>query len=421
MEIEQGSTARRQRKQNSVLSDREVQAIKPSDKPFKRADGNGLFLLINPNGAKLWRFKYRVAGKEKLMALGEYPATSLAMARKAREDARSLLAQDIDPMAVRQREKLERRAAVENSFLSVATTWWDQWRTTRSSRHADHVWRRFQLDVFPAIGSRPVGAIDAPELVAMIKKIDKRGAGELARRALQTTGAVFRYAIAHGLATRNPAVEISAADVLAPRTTSNMARISARELPDLLQRIEIYEGAALTRLAMKLMAHTFVRTGELIGARWAEIDLEAARWDIPASRMKMKTPHIVPLSRQAISILSDLKLISEHREFVFPGNRNPRESMSNGAILGALRRMGYKGRMTGHGFRGLASTLLHEQGFDHAHIETQLAHQERNEVSAAYNHALYLRQRAVMMQAWSDYLDRVRRGDNVIPLVPKVA
>ena len=244
----------------------------------------------------------------------------------------------------------------------------------------------------------------------MVQAISKRGALDIAKRALQTSGQVFRYAVAHGLAQRNPASDIKPSDVLASRKAVNYARIGTKELPELLRHIEGYAGAAVTRLAMKLMALTFVRTSELIGACWAEFDLGARRWDIPASRMKMKTPHIVPLSTQAVNLLQTLQLVSGRSALLFPGERDHEKPMSNNTILGALDRMGYKGRMTGHGFRGVASTLLHEMGFDHAHIELQLAHQERNEVSAAYNYATYLQQRTKMMQYWADYLDGCSTG-----------
>jgi integrase len=227
---------------------------------------------------------------------------------------------------------------------------------------------------------------------------------------LQTSSQVFRYAIAHGLATRNPATDIKPGDVLASRQKQNLARIESRELPGLLRHIEAYRGASITRLAMKLMAMTFVRTTELIGARWEEFDLTSGRWDIPAERMKMKMPHIVPLSAQAVNLLKTLHLITGHSALLFPGERDHEKSMSNNTILKALERMGYKGRMTGHGFRGVASTLLHEMGYDHAHIELQLAHQERDQVSAAYNHATYLKQRSKLMQDWSDYLDSCTTG-----------
>lgn len=396
------------------LTDTAVKKAKPGPSPIKLTDGKGLYLLVTEKGSKLWRWKYRVDGKEKVMALGPYPDVSLAQAREAMAEARKLLAAGSDPMAKRKADKIVRQLSAENSFAAVARLWWEHWKTTRSDSHTVYVWRRLEADVFPAIGARPIDAVEAPELVAMVKAIAARGALDIAKRALQTTSQVFRYAIAHGLATRNPATDIKPSDILPARKKTNYARLSAKELPELLRHMEGYQGSAVTRLAMKLMALTFVRTSELIGARWEEFDLEAGRWDIPAERMKMKTPHIVPLSRQAVNVLQTLHVVSGHSVLLFPGERDHEKPMSNNTILGALDRMGYKGRMTGHGFRGIASTLLHEMGFDHAHIELQLAHQERNEVSAAYNHATYLKQRAKMMQDWADYLDSCTTG-KVVP------
>jgi integrase len=392
------------------LTETAIKKIKPSDKPFKLSDGKGLYLLVNPSGSRLWRWKYRVLDKEKVMPLGAYPDVSLAQARESMASARKLHAAGGDPMAIRKANKVATRTAAENSFETVARLWWAHWKPARSEQHAGQVMRRFEVNVFPKIGARPVSEIQAPELVAMLKAIEARGVNDLAKRALQTSSQVFRYAIAHGLAERNPAADIKPSDVLASRKKQNLARIDGKELPDLLRHIDAYKGAAITRLAMRLMAMTFVRTTELIGARWAEFDLELARWDIPAERMKMKTPHIVPLSAQAVNLLRTLQLITGHSLLLFPGERDHEKPMSNNTILKALDRMGYKGRMTGHGFRGVASTLLHEMGFDHAHIELQLAHQERDSVSAAYNHATYLTQRAKMMQHWSDYLDSCITG-----------
>ena len=392
------------------LTDTAIKKAKPGIKPVKLSDGKGMYLLVNPAGSKLWRWKYRVLGKEKVMSLGAYPDVSLAQARDGVDKARKILAAGEDPMAIRKADKVATRTAAANSFETVARLWWGHWKPARSEQHAGQVMRRFEANVFPHIGSRPVSEIQAPELVAMLKAIEARGVNDLAKRALQTSSQVFRYAIAHGQATRNPATDIKPSDVLASRQKQNLARIDGKELPGLLRHIEAYQGAAITRLAMKLMAMTFVRTTELIGARWAEFDLEAARWDIPAERMKMKTPHIVPLSAQAVNLLKTLQLITGHSVMLFPGERDHEKSMSNNTILKALDRMGYKGRMTGHGFRGVASTLLHELGFDHAHIELQLAHQERDEVSAAYNHATYLKQRTTMMQDWANYLDSCTIG-----------
>ena len=405
---------------NMALTDIAIKSSKPRESAFKLSDGRGLQLHITPQGSRLWRWAYRHEGKQKLMALGVYPDVSLAQARDKADLARKLLATGVDPMATRKSEKIARRLAVEDTFAAVAKKWWESWKASRSDSHTVYVWRRLEADVFPAIGKRPVAEIEAPELVAMMKAIEKRGALDIAKRALQTCSQIFRYAIAHSLAKRNPAVEIRPSDVLASRKKENYARLDGKELPELLRKIEVYNGSTVTRVAIKLMAMTFVRTSELIGARWEEFDLDGGRWDIPASRMKMKTPHVVPLSTQAVTLLRSLHTLTGHSPLLFPGERDHQKSMSNNTILGALDRMGYAGRMTGHGFRGIASTLLHEQGWPHEHIELQLAHQERNQVSASYNHAMYLQPRAKMMQAWSNYLDACVAG-NVMPLTGKPA
>lgn len=400
-----------------MLTVTEITKAKPTDKQYRLTDERGLTLLVRPNGSKLWQLRYRHEGKEKTASLGQFPDVSLSDARAKRDELRKLVAAGSDPVSVKREEKLAKAAASENTFEVVARQWYAHWKGPKNARHAGYVLARLEADVFPAIGAQPIAEITAPELVRMVKTIEKRGALDIAKRCLQMTGQIFRYAIAHGIGgtARNPATDIKPTDVLTPRKKENYARIDARELPALLRKIEGYQGTPTTRLAIKLMALTFVRTGELIGARWAEFDLEAGRWDIPASRMKMKTPHIVPLSTQAVQVLQVLHGVTGGRELLFPGERDHAKPMSNNTILGALDRMGYKGKMTGHGFRGVASTILHEQGFDHQHIELQLAHMERNAVSAAYNHALYLKQRAVMMQAWGDYLDGLTRN-NVLPL-----
>jgi integrase len=249
----------------------------------------------------------------------------------------------------------------------------------------------------------------------MVKTIETRGARDIAKRALETTGQIFRYGIAHGYSKRNPASEIRPSDILKTTRKVNYARIDAQELPTLLRQIEVYPGTHVSRLAIKLMALTFVRTSELSGAKWSEFDLQAARWNVPEWRMKMRTPHIVPLATQAMEILGTVRELTGNSQWLFPGDRNPKRPMSNNTILKGLDRMGYKGRMTGHGFRGIASTILHEQGYPHEHIELQLAHAPRNAVSAAYNHALHLKARTKMMQDWADYLEMTQRGAKVLP------
>jgi integrase len=392
------------------LTDTEVRKSKPSDKPYRLSDANNLFLWVTPTGGKLWRWAYRFEGREKLMSLGKYPIVTLADAREGRDQARRLLAQAIDPMAARKQEKNVARAKVEGSFQNIASLWMEHWKEGKSPRHVDYTRRRMEADIFPLLGVRPLAEIEAPELVAMTKAIEQRGARDIAKRALETTGQIFRYAIAHGYARRNPASEIRPRDILKSTRKTKYARVDAKELPALLRAIEVYPGTHITRLAIKLMALTFVRTSELIGARWSEFTVESNRWDIPAERMKMRTTHIVPLSRQSLEVLDALQMLSGESEFLFPGERNSKKPMSNMTILKGLERMGFKGRMTGHGFRGLASTFLHEHGYNHDHIELQLAHSPRNAVSAAYNHALYLEPRTRMMQDWADILERAQRG-----------
>ncbi|MGB0123981.1 MAG: integrase arm-type DNA-binding domain-containing protein [Silvibacterium sp.] len=393
------------------LTDIQIKRIKPSTKPYKVSDGGGRFLWVTPSGGKIWRWTYRHGGRAKLMTFGKYPDVSLSQARERHADARKLLASGVDPMAQRKAEKAE----AENSFQSVSLRWLEHWRHGKSPRHVDYVKRRMEADILPCLGARPIAEIEAPELVAMTKAIEKRGARDIAKRALEATGQVFRYAIAHGDTKRNPAAEIRPSNILQSTRKVNYARVDAKELPGLLRSVEVYQGTHVTRLALKLMAFTFVRTSELIGAKWAEFDLESARWHIPAERMKMRTPHIVPLAKQILDVLEMLRTLTGESEWLFPGDRNAKKSMSNNTILKALERMGYKGRMTGHGFRGLASTILHEQGYAHEHIELQLAHAPRNAVSAAYNHALYLEPRAKMMQDWADFLEQTQRGGKVLP------
>jgi integrase len=349
------------------------------------------------------------------MALGQYPDVPLVLARERHAAARKLLATGVDPMAQRKAEKTARKATDENSFQTIAGLWIEHWCVGKSRQHVDATRRRIEANIFPLLGARPITEIEAPELVTMVKSIEGRGVGDLAKRALETTGQIFRFGIAHGYTRRNPAAEFRPSDILRPTKKTNLARIDVKELPALLRSIEVYQGTHITRLAIKLLALTFVRTTELIGARWEEFDLEARRWNVPASRMKMKTPHIVALSSQAIEVLELLRSLARSDELLFPGDRNHDKPMSNNTILLALKRMGYQGRMTGHGFRGLASTILHEQGYNHEHIELQLAHAPRNAVSAAYNHALYLQPRARMMQDWADFLERTQRGGKVLP------
>lgn len=384
-----------------MLTDTQLRGLKPSDRARKLSDGGGLYLQVAPSGGRYWRYNYRFGGKQKTLALGVYPDVSLAQARERHHDARKQLAAGVDPSADRRTSGM--------TFESVARDWHEHWKTGRSTGYAHYVLKRLEDDIFPDLGRLPVASVSTAVFRDTVKKIESRGAFEVAKRALQNCSQIMRYAVAHDLAAHNPVADIRPADVLQKRKKRNLPRVSEKELPALLKAINGYVGAEHTCLALQFMALTFVRTTELIGARWEEFDIKGARWDIPAERMKMKSPHIVPLSKQALAALEKLKEISFGRELVFPGDIDPDKPMSNNTILFALYRLGYRGRMTGHGFRGVASTVLHEQGWPHEHIELQLAHQERDETSAAYNHALYLKPRATMMQAWADHLDKLRR------------
>ena len=387
-----------------MLSDALIRSIKPSGSPRKVSDSGGLHLLVAPSGGRYWRYSYRFHGKQKTMALGIYPDVSLTKARARHQAAREELAEGIDPGA--------EKPGASRTFESVAREWHAHWSSGRHERHAYYVLRRLEADVFPEIGAFPLGDLVTSGFRNVVQKIERRGALDIAKRVLQTCGQIMRYAVVNDLTTQNPVAGVKPADILKSRKKRHFPRVDAAELPKLLSAIDAYAGSEHTCLALQLMALTFVRTSELIGARWAEFDFKAARWNIPAERMKMRTPHIVPLSRQSLEVLVKLRAISFGNQLVFPGEVNPLKPMSNNTLLFALYRMGYRGRMTGHGFRGVASTILHEQGWPHAHIELQLAHQERDAVSASYNHALYLKPRAEMMQAWADHLHLLRKDED---------
>jgi len=391
------------------LTDVAARNAKPSELPQKLFDAHGLYLLVQPQGTKLWRLKYRFAGKEKLLSFGSYSEVSLKEARQKRDKVREQLRNGDDPSQLRKDAKATQLLAATSTYEAIARAWHQRWKTGKNLKHAAGVLSRLERDVFPSVGSMRFELVTAAHLVACALAIEARGAPEYAKRALQTAAQIGRYAVAHSIAVRNAAADIKPADVLKPMKKVNYPRLDAAELPQLLQRIEAYKGSPYTRGALMLMALTFVRTGELIGARWDEFDFGAAQWRIPAERMKMKTPHIVPLSKQAIAVLKELQPLRNLSTLVFPGERDHDKPMSNNTILFALYRMGYHSRMTGHGFRGVASTVLHEVGHPHGLIELQLAHQERNAVSAAYNHATYLPQRAKMMQAWADHLDALKK------------
>jgi len=381
----------------------------------KLHDGDGLYLWVYLDGRKYWRMRYWQVGKEKSLSVGVYPKVTLGDARKKRDDLRKQLQADLDPSAERKATTLRKKLAAENSLEAVALEWHGKQKIKWVAHHANRVKRLLELDVFPVLGKRPIEQIEAPELLNAIRKIESRGAHDLAHRVLQICGQIFRYGIATGRCTRNLSTDLRGA--LTPHVMKHQSAVRPEELPELLRAIAKYDetGDKQTRLALQLLAQTFVRTNELIGAEWGEFDLENALWIIPAGRMKMKTEHVVPLARQALAILEELKELSGGSRFVFPG-RNRDKPISNNTMLFALYRMGYKGKMTGHGFRSVASTILNETGFTPDAIERQLAHCERNEVRGAYNRAEYLPERKRMMQHWADYLDSIETGAKVIPL-----
>ncbi len=399
-----------------MLSDTTIRNAKPSDKPYKRFDAGGLYLIVNPTGRKWWRFKYRFAGKDQLLSLGTYPEVSLKEARDARDAKRKLVAAGIDPSAERKATKAALVRRETGGFEAVAREWFEKFSANWEPSHADTVIRRLQRDVFPWLGVRPVDQITAPELLTVLRRVEGRGALETAHRIHQVCGQVLRYAVATGKAQRDPSADLRGA--LPPvREKHHAALTEPKQVGALLRAINGYQGSFVVRCAMRLAPLAFVRPGELRKAEWSEFDLDGATWRLPAARMKMRTEHIVPLSRQAVEILSELKPLTGGGRYVFPSARTTGRPMSENAVTAALRRMGYgRGEMTAHGFRTIASTLLNELAWPRDAIERQLAHAERDGVRDAYNRAEYLAERKRMMQAWADYLDGLTTDGTIIPL-----
>ena len=394
------------------LTDTTIRNTKPGAKPKRLFDSGGLYLEVSPTGSKLWRLKYRIAKREKRLAFGIYPEVSLKDARVKRDDARKLLAAGIDPSA--QRKAAEHQSA--SGFEIVAREWFTKFSPNWSPEHAERVIRRFERDVFPWMGTRPIGEITAPELLIALRRVENRGVVETAHRVMQNCSQVFRYAVATGRAERDPTTDLRGA--LPPVRGNHFASITEpKAIGELLRAINGYQGSFATQCALRLAPLVFVRPGELRRAEWIEFDLDAAEWRIPASKMKMRVIHVVPLSGQAVSILRELRPLTGSGKYVFPGTRTTDRPMSENTVLAALRRMGYgTNDMTGHGFRSMASTILNEQGWNRDAIERQLAHAERDNVRAAYNYAEHLPERRKMMQQWADYLDKLKAGAEVIPL-----
>ena len=401
-----------------ALTDPAVRSAKPGAKPRKLYDERGLFLLVTPKGGKWWRVKYRFGGKEKLLSAGTYPDVSLKDARQRCDEVRSLLASGIDPGAVRKAEKLSQAGA--DSFETIAREWFASRAPKWADSHSSKIIRRLERDVFPWLGKRPIKEITPPELLTVLRRIESRGTLETAHRALQNCGQIFRYAVATGRAERDQAADLRGA--LPPVPDKHFAAIvDPKDIGPLLRAIDGYSGQFITRCALRLAPLVFVRPGELRQAEWSEIDLDAAQWSIPAERMKMREPLIVPLATQALAILRELHPVTGHGRYVFPSVRSAARPMSENTVNAALRRLGYgKDEMSGHGFRAMARTVLDERlGFRADIVEHQLAHAVKDANRRAYNRTTFLPERHDMMQTWADFLDGLRTGAEVVPIRAK--
>ena len=396
----------------ATLSETRIRAAKLKERPYKLFDQRGLFLLVTPTGGRLWRLRYRIGALEKLISLGVYPDVTLKRAREKRDEARRLIADDIDPSAQRKAQ----RAALLDTFEGVAKEWLALQSKLLAPETISILGQRLNSALYPHLGSRPVASITAQELLVALRRIEARGRHETAHRVRALAGRVLRYAVATGRAQNDVAADLK--DALAPVKSRNFASVTdPARVGELMRAIDGYSGYPVTALALKLAPLVFVRPGELRAAEWSEFDLPNAEWRIPAVRMKMKEQHIVPLARQSIAIVRELEPLARGGRLLFPSLRTRDRPMSENTVNAALRRLGYSSEeQTGHGFRSMASTLLNEQGFPPDAIELQLAHAERNKVRAAYNKAQRLPERRKMMQAWADYLDGLRVGASVIPI-----
>lgn len=396
------------------LSDSAIRTAKPREKLYRLADANGLCLEVTPTGSKLWRYRYRFNGKAKMLALGIYPAVTLQKARHLRDAARQLLAEGKDPSAERKAEQ-EAQQSEGLTFEALAQEW-HAYRAPRWAKStADKTAAYLESDLLPALGKRPVKAITRPELVELIRRIEDRGAHNVAKKCRQWLSQIFRYGLAKGSVDSNPATDLDVVAAHAPATRHH-PHVTFAELPELLGKIDAAKINVLTRHAIRLLVLTGVRPGELRAAPWAEFDLDAAVWTIPKERMKARRPHIVPLPRQAVVILRELQEISGRYELVFAGRNSSARPMSENTVNKALSDAGYKGRQTGHGFRHLLSTELNSRGYNRDWIERQLAHGDQDEIRDTYNHATYLEQRRDMMQAWADSVDALCAGANVVSI-----
>ncbi|AJJ01591.1 phage integrase family protein [Yersinia pseudotuberculosis IP 32953] len=394
------------------LTDIKVKTAKPIDKAYKLTDGGGMYLLVKPNGSKYWRLKYRFVGKEKMLSIGVYPDVSLADARQKRDEARKVLAAGGDPGEVKKADKLAQKLSSENTFEAIAREWHKQKADRWSLRYRDEIIDTFEKDIFPYLGRRPIAEIKPMELLETLRRLEKRGALEKMRKVRQRCGEVFRYAIVTGRAEYNPAPDLATA--LATPKKTHFPFLTAEELPYFIRDLAGYTGSVITKTATQIIMQTGVRTQELRFARWEDIDFEKRLWEIPSEVIKMKRPHIVPLSEQVVELFQSLKPITGMYPLVFIGRNDRAKPISKESVNQVIELLGYKGRLTGHGFRHTMSTILHEQGFNSAWIETQLAHVDKNAIRGTYNHAHYLEGRREMMQWYGDNLESMLNGEMIL-------
>lgn len=399
-----------------ALTDTACRQAKATTKPYKLADGGGLYLLVNQTG-KYWRWKYRVHGKEKLLAIGVYPDTTLAQAREKHQAARKLLAEGVDPSQAKRASRRAEKLAAANSFEAAAQAWLAEYQQSVTASTYDHAKARMENDVFPWLGKRPIGEVDAPEILAVLQRMDARGVRFSAHKTRSEISRVFRYGIKVGVCKTDPARDLVGA--IPPAKTTHFASITEpAQVGEMLRAFEGFGGTFIVQCALKLAPMLFVRPGELRTAEWSQVDLAKAEWRYRVS--KTGVDHLVPLSSQAVAVLQDLHALTGHGRYVFPGARSKERPMSGAAVNAALRRMGYDTRteITGHGFRAMARTILHEElGHQPEVIEHQLAHKVPDALGTAYNRTKFLKARKSMMQAWADYLDVLRVGGNVVPMV----
>ncbi len=404
----------------SKLADVAIRKAKPETKSYKMADGGGMFLFVHTNGGKYWRMDYSFEAKRKTLALGVYPDVSLADARNRRDDARKLLANGVDPSEVKKAQATSIVANTENSFEVIAREWFNRHAPNWKENHSSKIIARLEKDIFPWIGSKAITSINAQDLLTTVRRIEARGALETAHRALACCGQVYRYAVATQRAERDPTGDLRGA--LPPVKNKNhfAAITEPKMVGELMRDIDGYQGSYIVKGAFKLSPLLLVRPGELRKMEWAEVNLDKAEWIIPADKMKMGVTHIVPLATQAVAVLRDMHPLTGRSKYVFHGERDHNRPMSDNAIRSALRRMGWANdEMTPHGFRAMASTILDNMGYKQEWLERQLAHEEPNKIKAAYKREawrMYLSERTAMMQAWADYLNKLKAGAEVIPL-----